>query len=437
MAPPVDPPGPRKGLLGRLVELRPGELGVTLLSAAYFFFVLTSYYILRPLREAEGASGDSTRLKWLFTATCVTMIALQPVYGWMVTRWSRRRFIPWVYRFFGLNLLGFFLVWRSASAEHAQALSNVFFVWVSVFNLFVVAVFWSFLADVFREEQAKRLFGLIAVGGSIGAVAGAQITRTFVGWFGNVNMLLVSLVFLELATQCMLWIARIAGPEARPTGTAVDTPESAQSGDAWNGLRLVLRSPFLRLVALHFFLASSIGTVLYFEQNQLVQAAYPDKAARTQAFASIDVWTNTATFLVQLFVTGRLVKRLGIGPALLLQPLAAVLLLGAMALSPTLAVLITAQVVLRTLQHATTRPSREMIFTVVGREVKYKSKSFIDTFVYRFGDQLGSWGFDALFKTLGLALGTIAWVTVPVTIAWCGVASALGRAQQRLARPPS
>ena len=258
----------------KLVELKKGELQLTLLSAAYFFFLLMSYYILRPLREAEGAGGDSTRLALLFTATCVTMIALQPLYGWVVSRWPRRVFIPWVYRFFGLNLLLFFFVWRTQGETKSLALSNVFFVWVSVFNLFVVAVFWSFMADIFREEQAKRLFAVIAVGGSIGAIAGAQITRTFVGWFGNVNMLLVSLALLEVATQCMLWIARLRGsqetPQYKPLPGAI---ESAETGDAWNGLRLVIRSPFLRLVALHFFLASNIGTVLYFEQNQLVRAA--------------------------------------------------------------------------------------------------------------------------------------------------------------------
>lgn len=419
----------------RLLEIKKGEIALTLLSAAYFFFLLTSYYILRPLREAEGAGGDSTRLAWLFTGTCVTMIALQPLYGWVVSRWSRRVFIPWVYRFFGLNLLAFFVAWKLQGETKSLVLSNVFFVWVSVFNLFVVAVFWSFMADVFREEQAKRLFAVIAVGGSIGAIAGAQITRAFVGWFGNVNMLLVSLVLLEVATQCMLAIARIRGPQAASVPVAAaGTPEAEETGDVWNGLRLVVRSPFLRLVALHFFLASSIGTVLYFEQNQLVRAAYPDKAARTELFATIDIWTNTSTLLVQLFVTGALVRRMGIGFALLLQPAAAVVALVAMAISPTLGVLIAAQIALRTFQHATTRPSREMIFTVVGREVKYKSKSFVDTFVYRFGDQLGSWGFAGLAEKAGMALGAIAWVTVPVTVAWCAVAALLGRAQKRLAR---
>ena len=419
----------------RLIELKKGELALTLLSAAYFFFLLTSYYILRPLREAEGAGGDSTRLAWLFTGTCVTMIALQPLYGWMVSRWERRVFIPWVYRFFGLNLLIFYGLWKYGGAGQSSVLSGAFYIWVSVFNLFVVSVFWSFMADVFREEQAKRLFAVLAVGGSIGAVAGASITRTFVGWFGNVNMLLVSLVLLEVATQCMLWIGRLRSVQEAPRqAPAADALESAASGDAWNGLRLVARSPFLRLVASHFFLASSIGTVLYFEQNNLVRAAFPDKAARTEAFASIDIWTNTATLLVQLFVTGRLVKRMGIGFTLMLQPAAAVVMLVAMALSPTLGVLIAAQIVLRTFQHATTRPAREMIFTVVGREVKYKSKNFVDTFVYRFGDQLGSWGFTGLFEKAGMALGAIAWVTVPVTVLWCAVAALLGRAQKKLAR---
>src|SRR5882672_6058199 len=147
-AAPQEDPRRSGGLLGRIVELRKGELFVTALSGAYFFFLLTSYYILRPLREAEGAERDSTRLKWLFTATCVTMILANPLYGWMVSRWPRRVFILWAYRFFGLCLLCFFLLWRTAAGSHSLALSNAFYVWVSVFNLFVVAVFWSFMADV-------------------------------------------------------------------------------------------------------------------------------------------------------------------------------------------------------------------------------------------------------------------------------------------------
>ena len=438
-------------MLRRIVDVRPGEAAVLLLSLAYFFFLLSGYYILRPLRDQVGSGYDATGLKWLFLGTLAGMVVANPIYGWVVSRWPRRTFIPWVYRFFGLNLLAFFVLWKARPEEHGGPISVAFFVWVSIYNVFVVSVFWSFMADVFRLEQSKRLFGIIAAGGSLGAVAGAGLTKSLVGSFGPVNLLLVSLVLLELATQAMAWIGRrvrfpdekagapagagVAGTTvARAADAASTAPEQAESGSAWNGLLLILRSRYLLLIAAHFLVASGIGTVLYFEQSQLVKEASPDKAERTRIFADIDMWTNAATLVTQFFLTGRIVRKLGIGFALLMQPLVAFLALLGMAVSPVLAVLIAAQIALRTLQHATTRPAREMLFTVLGREVKYKAKSFVDTFVYRLGDQLGSWGFDWLRTDRALSLSAIAWTTVPLAVLWCGIAAALGRMQKRFAR---
>ena len=426
--------------LRRLVDVRRGEGIVLLLAFAYFFFLLASYYVLRPIREQVGSGHDSTGLRNLFFGTLVGMIVTNPVYGWLVSRWPRRVFIPWVYRFFAFNLLVFFLLWKVYPEEKGGPISNAFFVWLSIYNVFVVSVFWSFLADVFGLEASKRLFGCIAAGGSLGAIAGGAITHQLVEILGTMNLMLVSLVLLEVATQCMLAIVRARKmPDERPSRLAERAgvaPEQAQTGNAWNGFVLVARSPYLMLIAAHFLVASGIGTVLYFEQSQLVKAASPDAAERTRIFASIDVWTNVATLATQALLTAQVVRRLGIGVALILQPIAAVLALVGMAISPTLGVLIAAQMTLRTFQHATTRPAREMLFTVLGREVKYKSKSFVDTFIYRLGDQLGSWGFDAL-KVAGLSLGAIAWVTVPLTLAWCGIAAGLGRMQKRFAREPA
>jgi len=422
-----------------LVDVRRQEIGALLLSFAYFFFILTSYFILRPVRELVGASHDSRELALLFTGTLAAMVVANPVYGWVVSRWPRRVFIPWVYRFFGLNLLAFFVLWKLHPEAQPGPIAKSFFIWLSVFNLFIVSVFWSFMADVFGLEPSKRLFGFIAAGGSLGGVMGPVITKTLVGIVGTTNLLLVSLVFLELATQCVLALVRIRGLRGEVvarTDARAATVETADSGDMWNGLRLVLSSPYLLLIAAHFLLASGIGTTLYFEQSQLVAAASPDKVERTRLFATIDIWTNGATFASQLFLTKAVVKRFGIGVALILQPVVAVAALVSMAISPTLAVLVAAQVSLRTLQHSMTRPSREMLFTVLGREVKYKAKSFVDTFVYRLGDQLGAWGFDGLKGGLGLSLGAIAWATVPLTLAWCGVAAALGRRQRSFAREP-
>jgi AAA family ATP:ADP antiporter len=421
----------------KLVEIRKGEVALTLLSAAYFFFLLSGYFILRPLRDQVGAGRTSTELAWLFTGTLAVMLLAMPAYGWLVSRWPRRRFIPWVYRFFALNLLAFFVLWKLFPEPKPGPISTAFFIWVSVFNMFVVSVFWSFMADVFKLEQSKRLFGMVAVGGSLGAIVGGLLTKQLVVTLGTANMLLISIAFLEIATQCMSWIARLRGfgnedptQLVTPAGAAL---EAAEQGDVWNGLRLVLRSPYLMLIALHFLLMSMLGTVFYVEQSQMVGAAFKDAGERTAFLAGIDVWTNSATLATQLLLTGAVVKRFGIGIALLIQPVVCVAALGALGIWNVLPVLVVGQATLRTLQNSASRPAREMLFTVVGREVKYKAKSIVDTVVVRLGDQLGVWG-SAWLKTASLSLSLLAGIAVPLAVVWCAVAVLLGRMQRRLAR---
>jgi AAA family ATP:ADP antiporter len=309
-----------------------------------------------------------------------------------------------------------------------------------VINMFVVSVFWSFMADVFRLEQSKRLFGVVAVGGSLGALVGGLLTKLLVVPLGTANLLLISIAFLELATQCMSWLARLRGfgnedPRllAAPEGAAL---EHSERGDVWNGLRLLVKSPYLLLIALHFLLMSSLGTVFYTEQALMVGAAFkgPEAAAERTAFlAGIDVWTNSCTLAAQLFLTGAIVKRFGIEVALLIQPIACLAALSALGTWNVLPVLVVGQVTLRTLQNSASRPAREMLFTVVGREVKYKAKSVVDTVVVRLGDQLGIWG-SAGIKTLALSASALSFAALPVAGAWCGVALLLGRAQKKLAR---
>lgn len=420
----------------RLIELKKGELALTLLSAAYFFFLLTGYFILRPLRDQVGAERPEN-LPWLFAAVLGGMLLAMPIYGWLVSRWPRRRFIPWVYRFFALNLLVFFVLLKLRPEEAQRPIWTAFFIWLSVINMYVVSVFWSFMADVFRLEQSKRLFGMIAVGGSLGAIVGGLLTKQLVVPLGTANLLLISIGFLELATQCMSWLARLRG-FGNEDPTQLATPEGArleasEKGDVWNGLRLLCQSPYLMLIALHFLLMSALGTVFYSEQSQMVGAAYKNAAERTAFLAGIDVWTNSCTLAAQFLVTGAVVKRFGIGVALLIQPVVCMAGLAVLGTWNLLAVLVVVQVTLRTLQHSFSRPAREMLFTVVGREVKYKAKSVVDTVVVRTGDQLGVWG-SAGIKSLALSASTLAWVAVPVAAVWCTVAVFLGRAQRKLAR---
>ena len=414
-------------MLSAVTSVRRREWPILLLGAGYFFLLLASYYILRPLRETEGTSGDSRRLALLFSGTLAVMLAIAPLFGWLVNRFARERLIPIVNRAFALQLLLFAWLW-SRQDEPPAWLAAAFFIWVSVFNVFVVSVFWSFMTEVHTLEESKRTFGMIAVGGTLGGIFGGWITHTWVAELKHANLLLVSVALLEGATWCMLAIAQRKPAPARASSPR---PEDEEAGGIWNGLMLLRRSPFLRGAALHVLLATAIGTILYMQQAQLVREAAPDKLERTALFARIDMWTNGATLLVQLFLTSAVIRRLGIRFALLAQPVAAVAALGLLALHPVLPVLIAIQVTLRGLQHALTRPAREMLFTEVGREARYKSKNFLDTFAYRLGDQLGVWSFDALFKALALPLSLISACAAPLGLAWCAVSAWLGREHRR------
>ncbi len=397
--------------LSRAVALRPGEARALLWAFAYFFCLLAGYYILRPLRDEMGVAGGVRNLHWLFTATFVAMLAAVPALGAVVARLPRRKFIPLVYHFFVLNL-AFFWALLSFGVER-ELVARVFFVWISVFNLFAVSVFWSFMADTFSAEQGKRLFGFIAAGGSAGALAGPAFTVALAAALGPVNLLIAA---------ALLPGARTAAP----------------IGGGWlAGFALLARSPYLAGIALWVLLLSLCGTFLYFQQANIVAAASDDPAVRTRIFASIDLAAGILTLLVQLFATGRFMSRFGAGPCAGL--LAAVFLAGfaALAASPALALVIAFQAVQRTANFAVSNPAREVLFTVLGREEKYKAKYLIDAAVFRGGDALSGWLFNAL-RAAGLELTAISLCAVPVAAAWLGLSLLLGRAQEKRAlRPPA
>jgi ATP:ADP antiporter, AAA family len=308
----------------------------------------------------------------------------------------------------------------------------VFFVWVSVFNLFVVAVFWSLLADLFTLEQGKRLFGLVSVGGSLGAICGSSLTALLAKPLGPVNLLLVSAVLLEVAVWVMKALAR--GRMKPETASEVKSamPEDADQGGVLSGIALVFRSPYLAWICLYMLLGSIAGTVLYFEQAAVVRAAITDAAERTAVLARIDLVVNIVTLSIQLFLTGRIVKKIGIGPTLAIQCTVFGIALAWIGVSQALWVVAGGMALFRVGHYATSRPAREALFTVVGREAKYKSKGFIDTFVYRFGDVVGAWLKVGLGSIGGLGTQGIALASLPIAVAWAAVGVVLGRQQKRL-----
>jgi AAA family ATP:ADP antiporter len=435
----ADSPGAPRGTvhrwLARLVEVEPDEVRALLWSFAYFFSLLCGYYVLRPMRDAMGIAGGVEQLHWLFTGTFVAMLAAVPLFGWVTSRFPRRRFLPYVYLFFIANLLAFWALLRGESANANAA--RAFFIWTSVYNLFVVSVFWSFMADLYATPQAKRLFGFIAAGGTIGALVGPALAAALARPLGAASLLLVSAGFMALAVLC---IHRLIAWSAERRGAASGGQDVAEArplgGGVLAALPLVLRSPYLLGIALFMLLFTTVSTVLYFQQAQIVRDAFTSAGERASVFGAIDLAVNALTVAVQFFLTGRLVRALGVAGTLALVPVLLAAGLLALAIAPVLAVIVAVQIVRRAGEYAVTRPAREMLYVVLGREEKYKAKSFLDTVVYRGGDAVSAWAYAGL-RAIGLGLGAIAFIAVPVAGAWAWLAHRLGRRQQALAAHPA
>ncbi len=439
--PGVDDDGTGSGwpfqVLHRLVDVRPAEVPALLWSFAYFFLLLSGYYILRPLRDEMGIAGGVKQLQWVFTGTFIAMLAAVPVFGAVAARLPRRRLLPIVYYFFIANILIFFALFKSDVSQVAVA--RTFFIWTSVFNLFVVSVFWSFMADLYSNAQARRLFGFIAGGGSAGAITGPALTALLAEPLGPTNLLFISATLFGGAVVCIhrliAWSesGQRNGDGAPSAGRPDDGGRTGRplGGDALAGVRLVLRSQYLLGIGLFIWLYTTLSTFLYFEQAHIIRAAFADPAARTTVFAVIDLAVNMTTLLLQAVLTGRLIAWFGLPATLALIPaLMACGFLG-LGLAPMLPVLVAFQVIRRAGNYGIARPAREVLFTVVGREAKYKAKNFIDTVIYRGGDAISGWLFTGL-KTAGLGLSGIAMVAVPIAIFWMGVGLWLGKRQEAL-----
>ena len=420
-------------LLRRAVDVREGEVAAVAWSCAYFFFVLSSYYVLRPIRDEAGVAGGVRNLAWLFTATLVGMLLVHPLYTALVARLPRRRFVPLIYRFFILNLIVFFLLFRFADASQAVWIGRAFFIWTSVFNLFVVSVFWSLMADLYRPSQSQRLFGLVAVGGTLGSVLGAALTSGLSQLLSAASLLLVSALLLEIAARSARALDREQENVARAAADEPTAPRSAEriGGGVLEGIRDVVRSPYLLGIAGLRLLFTITSTFLYFQQADVVARVFArDRAARTQLFANIDLAVNVLTLVTQVFLTGRVIVWLGLGVALAFLPVLTLVGYLILAASPVLSVLVVFQVVRRAGNFAIQRPAREVLYTVLPRTEKYKAKNFNDTFVYRLGDQVGAWSYTAL-GWLGAGLAGLALTMVPLAAAWLVLAFWLAARQRR------
>lgn len=446
-------PNPLTRLLTRAVDVKEEEVRALLLSCAYYFFLLAGYYILRPIRDEMAVASGVRNLPWLFTGTLVLMLLVHPPFAALVAKLPRTRFITYTYRFFIGNLLVFFALLKFMPESANIWIGRAFYWWVSVFNLFVVSIFWAFMADVFRSEQGKRMFGFIALGGTLGAIVGAATTAWLAQPLGPVHLIPISVVLLELAVQCVRrlsvlsrpaphWLpeesgARVAGlPETEPARgygvRAVERAEQPIGGNVFAGVVGVVRSPYLLGICGYMLLFTIAATFLYFQQAEIIDRTFTDRAIRTAFFAKIDLAVNVLAIFTQAFLTGRLIKWLGVALTLTLLPAVCVFGFTGLGFAPLLAVLFVFQTLRRAGNYAVARPTREVLYTVVTREEKYKAKNFIDTFIYRGGDQIGAWSY-ALMNWLGLTMSAIAFVAAPICVVWLVIGFWLGRRQAMLA----
>ena len=403
--------------LKRFVNVEPGEVAALLASFAMFFALLSAYYIVRPVRDEIGVSLGKDALHQLFTVVFFVMVALVPLFGFVAARFPRRLVLPSIYIFFVLNLIGFWLAMKSG--DKSVWVAGTFFVWGSVFNLFVVSLFWSLMAELWSHTEAKRLYGFISAGGTAGALAGPLLTQGLVRFVEPVNLLLVSAALLTAAMIAGLAVRRLktdaAGPEMDATG-----------GGILDGAIKVFTTPMFARIAIFIFLANVVGTFFYLEQARLVALTIPDSAQRVAFFSGRDLVVSIVTFLIEVFGTARILQRFGVTVALLALPVTATV--GTLLLSFDAALWVVAAVMVaeRIVAFSLANPAIKVIYTLASPDEKYKVQNFIDTVVFRGGDAASGWVYAGLGGGLGFAAGAMGAVAMPLVLMWIWIARRLG-----------
>lgn len=411
-----------RGRAARALGIHDEEIAPAACGFAFFFFLFCGYFMLRPIRETLGIQAGVNQLQWLFTATFVATLAVVPLFGWLSARVPRATLLTWVYSLFALTMAGFaaLLHLRPDSVWAARA----FYVWLSVFNLFVVSIAWSLMADVFRMESAKRLFALIAAGASAGGLCGPLLGALLAGALGPAGLLLLSALLLTATLPLKQWLLRWRAATRTESG-----PEDMQrpiEGTVLAGISRIFRSRYLLGISLLVVLLATLNTFLYMEQARLVADTFPDTAQRIRVFSALDFTVQTLALLSQVFITGRVAARLGLRFLLTAVPLAVGLSFLALAAFPVFGVLAAAMILRRAGEYALIRPGREMLFTAVPPEDKYKTKSVIDTVVYRGGDAASGW-VKAGVDMLGHGAALIALLGAVVALGAAAVGYGLGK----------
>jgi AAA family ATP:ADP antiporter len=422
---------PTRGATARMLRhitgVEPHELRAALTAFIYFFCLMASYFILRPLRDTMGTIYGVAHLQELFTGTFLLSIIVAPLFAGLASRIRLARFLPWVYGFIAITLIVFYFLFRTFAND--RWIAAAFYVWVSTFNLLTISVFWSLMADVFSGAQAKRLFGFISAGGTVGTICAPAFTVQFVDTLGTNNLLLISAAGFSLTGL----LVRVMEREKRrllaaDQGAQRTTLDHRLAGNPFDGFMLLFKSRYLLMIALFLLLMTWVSTVIYFQLGDLISRDFVSRVDRTRAYASIDLASNSIAVLIQLFGTGRFLRRFGITTGLLLNPIIMVVAFLAVMTSPAFMVLASIQVLRRFSEYAIAKPSRDMLFTAVDQQARYKAKNVIDTVVYRFGDLTSSWLSAAVlpYGVTGLAIFGIV-----ISAVWFPIAYLLGRYYER------
>jgi AAA family ATP:ADP antiporter len=399
------------------------EVLLAALAFGYFFLLLCGYFIIRPVRDSMAVEYGAARLPNLFIIIFLTMLIAVPLYGWVVSRFPKGRIVPICYGFFALNILAFYAM--MVISIDPMWIASCFFVWVSVYNLFVVSIFWSFMVDVFTPDQAKRLFGTVSAGGTLGALIGPLITSRIAHHVGTANLLPISFVFLIGATICVHAINRVVCrmPMRAPPGHRI-------GHGAFSGFKRVLSSRYLLTIAIWVFLQDLLSTVLYLQQQSVVAQSMTNPEDRVHLFALMDFSVSVITILLQLSVAAKIISLFGLGFAMAAVPAFSIFAFIGVACWPVLPVIVVCQVVGRGLGFGLANPARHILFSTVSLDEKYKAQNVVDTLVERCGDAAGGTAFAALLSGAGLGLAAIALLMTPVAALWVAASIGLGVARK-------
>ncbi len=418
-------PTPLARLFKSAAAIEHGELRAVILSMLYFFFLFGSYSILKPVRDAMGTVYGIDHIQELFTGTLIASLIFAPLYSFCASRIRLASFLPWVYGFVGVTILVLYFMFQNVQQSQERWVAASFYIWISTFNILIISVFWSFMADIFSRQQAKRLFGFVAAGGTLGGIAGPLVVAVLAKPLGTSILMLISAAGFGVTAALVVLLTREKN-RMLAAGMAVQntTLTHRLGGNPFDGFKLLFKSPYLLMLAAFLMLMTWISTIVYIQLGDLITKAFVSREARAQAYANIDLAVNSLAVLMQLFGTSRFIKRFGVTTGLLVNPVIMVLAFLAVAFSPVLLVLGGIQILRRVAEYAVAKPTREMLFTVVDQDSRYKAKNVIDTVVYRFGDWSASLVSTPIlqFGVAGLAI-----FGVIVSVAWFPIALALGR----------